>query len=104
MEIRLKAPITVTFILSSNFKQVEGDIFPEAELPENARKLRGFVWRGDERIKTKDDIFPPEENELDAKIQADKKLDMEKADTPLEPRKETLDYDKKNPIKKTAVK
>ena len=88
----------------TNFKQVEGDIFPEAELPENARKLRGFVWRGDERIKTKDDIFPPEENELDAKIQADKKLDMEKADTPLEPRKETLDYDKKNPIKKTAVK
>lgn len=88
----------------TNFKQVEGDIYPEAELPENARKLRGFIWRGEERIKTKDDIFPPEENELDAKIQADKKLDMEKADTPLEPRKETLDYDKKNPVKKTAVK
>ena len=32
------------------------------------RKLRGFVWRADERIKSKDDIFPPEENEMDAKI------------------------------------
>lgn len=86
----------------TNYNQVEGEIFPEKDLPENARKLRGFIWRGDERIKTKDDIFPPEENELDVKIQADKKLEMEKENTPLEIRKETLDYDKKKskPIKK----
>lgn len=86
----------------TNYNQVEGEIFPEKDLPENARKLRGFIWRGDERIKTKDDIFPPEENELDVKIQADKKLEMEKENKPLEPRKETLDYDKKK--SKTIVK
>jgi lipopolysaccharide export system protein LptA len=79
----------------TNFNQIEGDIYPEAELPENARKLRGFIWRGEERIKSKDDIFPPEENELDTKIQAEKNLEMAKEEMPMNPRKETLNYDKK---------
>jgi lipopolysaccharide export system protein LptA len=83
---------TITF-----FNQVDGDIYPEKELPENARKLRGFIWRGEERIRSKDDIFPPEENELDAKIQAERKIEMEKENKPLEPSKETLEYDKNNP-------
>lgn len=83
---------TITF-----FNQVDGDIYPEKELPENARKLRGFIWRGEERIKSKDDIFPEEDNELDAEIQAKKKIEMAKEDKPIEPSKETLDYDKKNP-------
>jgi hypothetical protein len=82
---------TITF-----FNQVDGDIYPEKDLPENARKLRGFIWRGDERIKTKEDIFPPEENELDQKIQDAKKIEMAKEDVPMEVRKETLEYDKKN--------
>ncbi|WP_291129206.1 OstA-like protein [Flavobacterium sp. UBA7682] len=81
----------------TNFNQVEGEIFPEAELPENARKLRGFIWRGDERIKTKDEIFPQEELDLDAKIQAESKVEKAEVDKPLEPSKETLDYDKNNP-------
>ena len=79
------------------YNNPDGDIYPEKDLPENARKLRGFVWRADERIKSKDDIFPQEENELDAKIQEDKKIEMDKENVPLEPSKETLDYDKKNP-------
>lgn len=83
---------TITF-----FNQVDGDIYPEKELPENARKLRSFIWRGEERIRSKDDIFPTEENELDAKIQAERKIEMAKENKPLEPSKETLDYDKNNP-------
>jgi len=79
------------------FNQVDGDIYPEKDLPENARKLRGFIWRSDERIRSKDDIFPEEENELDAKIQIDKKTEMKKKNLPLEPSKETLEYDKNNP-------
>ncbi len=81
----------------TTYKQIDGDIYPEKDLPENARKLRGFIWREEERIKSKEDIFPPEENELDAKIQANKKAEMEKEDIPMEPSKETLDYDKNNP-------
>jgi lipopolysaccharide export system protein LptA len=79
------------------YNNPDGDVYPEKDLPENARKLRGFVWRGDERIKSKDDIFPPEENEMDAKIQAEKKVEMAKENVPLQPSKETLDYDKNNP-------
>lgn len=81
---------TITF-----FQQVDGEIYPEAELPENARKLRGLVWRGDERIKSKDDIFPPEENEDNAKIAKATEAAEAKEDTPLKIRKETLNYDKK---------
>lgn len=54
---------TITF-----YDTVDGDIYPEKDLPENTRKLRGFVWRGDEQIKTKEDIFPPDEVELDKQI------------------------------------
>ena len=81
---------TITF-----FQQVDGDIFPEKELPENARKLRGLVWRGDERIKSKDDIFPPEENEDNEKLAKATKAAAAKESIPMKIRKETLNYDKK---------
>lgn len=83
---------TITF-----YKDVDGDIYPEADLPENARKLRGFNWRGDERIKTKEDIFPPEENEFDYEAQREKAIEDALPDAPMEVRKETIDYDKNNP-------
>jgi hypothetical protein len=79
----------------TNYNQIDGDIYPEKELPENARKLRGFIWRGEERIKSKEDIFPAEENALDQKIQEDRKKEMIREDVPIEPRQETLQYDKK---------
>ena len=31
--------------------------YPPSELPENARKLKDFIWREEERPKTKDEIF-----------------------------------------------
>ncbi|WP_298221025.1 OstA-like protein [Flavobacterium sp.] len=83
------------------FTNVDGDIYPDKDLPENARKLRGFIWREDERIKTKDDIFPPEENEMNEKIIKDSKAEMAKENVPMKIRKETLDYDKNNPKPKT---
>jgi len=64
---------TITF-----FKTVDGTIYPESDLPENARKLKGFKWRGDERIKNKEDIFPPEEVELDKGIVAESNQNFEK--------------------------
>ena len=81
---------TITF-----FNQVDGDIYPEDELPENARKLRGLVWRGDEKIKSKDDIFPPEENEDNEKIDKATQSDKSKENVPMKIRKETLNYNKK---------
>jgi lipopolysaccharide export system protein LptA len=88
---------TITF-----FKEVDGEIYPEKDLPENARKLKGFIWRGDERIKSKEDIFPPEENEYDIKAAAEAKAELKDDELPMEPRKETLEYDKKPATKKVS--
>jgi lipopolysaccharide export system protein LptA len=35
----------------------EGDLTPDSMYPKNARKLRGFNWRGDERILSVQDLF-----------------------------------------------
>lgn len=42
----------------------DGDIFPEKELLENSRLLKGFVWRGSERLLVKDDIFDEDDNNI----------------------------------------
>tara|TARA_R110002096_G_scaffold320020_1_gene514124 strand:- start:1224 stop:2432 length:1209 start_codon:yes stop_codon:yes gene_type:complete len=46
----------------------DGDIFPEKDLPKNSRILKGFVWRGDERILTKEDIFDEDDNNIELVI------------------------------------
>ena len=46
------------------FTNPDGDIYPETELPVNSRKLKGFIWRGDERLLTKDDIFDEDDNNI----------------------------------------
>ena len=81
----------------------ESSSYPETELPENARKLRGFLWRGDERIRTKEDIFPQEEKDLHAAIVKKATADKKVEDTPMEVKKETLDYDKNNPKPKPVA-
>lgn len=37
--------------------QVDGDLYPDSQFPENARKLRGFDWREEERPKSVEDLF-----------------------------------------------
>lgn len=43
---------TIRFI-----KQADGKLHPMSQFPENARILRGFNWRGEERLLTKADLF-----------------------------------------------
>ena len=87
----------------TGFNNAESNIYPEDEFPENARKLRGFVWRGDERILTQEDIFPAEELALDEKAKSESKKKASKAEKPMEILKGTLEYDKKNPKPKDAI-
>jgi len=47
---------TVTF-----HTDIKGDTYPEDELHENARKLRGFIWRGDERIHSVEEVIVDDE-------------------------------------------
>jgi lipopolysaccharide export system protein LptA len=83
---------TMTF-----FTDVDGDIYPENELPENARKLKGFIWREDERILDQECIFPDEENAENERLVNSHKAEMAKENVPMKIRKETLNYDKNNP-------
>ncbi len=46
------------------FTNADGDIFPEKDFPANARRLPGFIWRGDERIASKEDIFDDDDNNI----------------------------------------
>ena len=38
-------------------KQIDGDLFPESQFPPNARLLKGFNWREDERPMSVEDLF-----------------------------------------------
>lgn len=90
---------TMTF-----FTDVDGDIYPENELPENARKLKGFIWREDERILDQECIFPDEENIENERLINLHKAELAKENVPMKIRKETLNYDKNNPKSKPEVK
>ena len=48
----------------SFFTNPDGDLFPEKDLPESSRILQGFIWRGDERIRSRDEIFDADDNNL----------------------------------------
>lgn len=74
----------------------KSEIYPKEELPENAQKLKDFLLRGDERIRTLDAIFP--ESELDLESEAIEKsiLQRQEAETPMEVLEETLQAESKS--------
>ena len=101
---RINAEITDNkFETMTGFNNAESNIYPEEEFPENARKLRGFVWRGEERILSKEAIFPEEELALDNKAQLESKKKAAKAEKPMDILKETLQFDEKKPKGKEKV-
>ena len=79
---------------------VKSETLPDDELPPNARKLRGFIWRGEEQIKSKEDIFPAEELAIDANVQKETTKKNAEENVPMDILKETIDFDKNNPKKK----
>lgn len=42
----------------------DGDITPDKDFPQDSRKLEGFIWRGDERIRSPEAIFDADDNNL----------------------------------------
>ena len=38
-------------------KQIDGNVYPEEQFPQNATRFRGFDWRDEERPKSVDDLF-----------------------------------------------
>ncbi|SDH88859.1 OstA-like protein [Myroides phaeus] len=87
--------INVTFddgkiATATKFVAPSSDLYPDALLPKNARLLRDFLWRGDEKINSLDDIFTDEE--LLNEKKTEKERDDKKAgfDKPLELQPETM--------------
>ena len=58
---------------SKSITMPDGGTYPLSEFPENVRKLRGFIWREDERPLTKDDVFLVDETEDTLKEKNNKK-------------------------------
>jgi lipopolysaccharide export system protein LptA len=79
----------------------ESEIYPEADLPPSSRFLKGFKWRGDEEIKSLEDIFPPEELAEDIKAEKIKLAIDVLEEIPIEVLPETL---KLNEPKTTILK
>jgi lipopolysaccharide export system protein LptA len=46
------------------FTDPDGDIIPDKDFPQEQRKLEGFVWRGDERIRSPEEVFDDDDNNL----------------------------------------
>ena len=64
MAINKSYGATITAIVSDNqisevtyYDQPEGGTYPLKEIAPNARKVKGFLWRGDEKITTKADLL-----------------------------------------------
>ncbi|WP_084625596.1 OstA-like protein [Salinimicrobium xinjiangense] len=51
------------------YNQVDGVLYPEEELPVNARELKGFNWRGEERLNSVEDLFLDEPDYEPVKIE-----------------------------------
>ena len=73
----------------TSFIDVDGDIFPDDQLPENSRKFRGFLWRGDEMMKTKDEIFSEEDNNIEL-------VKINGVENPMDPDSPDLDAEEEN--------
>lgn len=98
LELENNEIVSVTSMVSPR-----SESYPEKDFAENARKLKGFIWRGDEMILTKDDIFPEEEKKLHEDILRKTGKLKNIVDKPMEPLKETLNYDKDHPKPKPEV-
>lgn len=53
----------------TNIGSPEGELTPDSMYPKNARELRGFNWRGDERILSVEDLFKDDPPLILPKIQ-----------------------------------
>jgi len=47
--------------------QPSGNLYPDDKLHVNDRKFKEFIWRGDERIRSKEEIFSDAEKKIKPK-------------------------------------
>ena len=72
------------------YNQIDGILYPESQLPEEERTLRGFNWRGEERLNSVEDLFEDDPDYEPVRIEGiplpeeeESFFDKEKRDRPL---------------------
>ena len=85
---------------ATRFVNPEATTYPPEDFPDSIGKLRGFKWRGDEKINSPEEIFPPEELEAEIGIQQKAEVQQEKAEKPIEIQKETKNFKAKKATNK----
>lgn len=74
----------------------EGTTYPPEQFPENARRLQGFHWRGDERIYSVAALFSEEELQHDTTAEKQVEENKELHTKPIEVLDETLNFKRKS--------
>lgn len=74
----------------------EGTTYPPEQFPENARRLQGFHWRGDERIYSVAALFSEEELQHDTTAEKQVEENKELHTKPMEVLDETLNFKRKS--------
>lgn len=74
----------------------EGTTYPPEQFPENARRLQGFHWRGDERIYSVAALFSDEELQHDTTAEKQVEENKELHTKPMEVLDETLNFKRKS--------
>lgn len=70
----------------------EGTTYPPEQFPENARKLKGFNWRGDERIYKVEELFSDEELKHDDTAEKEVLKNEKISEEPMKVQDKTLNY------------
>lgn len=81
---------------TTSFINVEGKIYPDSEMPVNARKFRGFYWRGDEMIHGVEDLFSPEDNQIELPVIRGVNHEIDLENPNLAPEEQQLNIEEEN--------
>lgn len=85
----------------TKFVSPTSELYPESELPENVRILKDFMWRGEEKINSLEEIYSDNEIIDDKKSEQEREEKRKDFETQMEIQPETLDP---NAAKKTKGK
>ncbi len=75
---------------ATKFVAPSSDLYPDEELPPNARLLKDFNWRGNEKINSLEEIFSDEEIAHDKSVKQEREQKRIESETPMQIQPETL--------------
>ncbi|MHC5352729.1 OstA-like protein [Myroides sp. LJL115] len=76
---------------ATKFVDPSSEMYPEKDLPSNARTLRGFLWRGSERIDSLEQIFPQEELDMEKALLQELDKTQQRFTTPIPLQEQTIE-------------